>query len=105
MTRLPFVAALFAAAALAACGNDDEGTGGGTPVTNDEASANVTEQLFAGSATSNIPKADEGKSGGALTVLSGGDVDFLDPGRRTTRTRWGSSTHCTAGSTPTPRRT
>ena len=41
----------------------------------------MTDQLFADSATANIPTADEGKPGGKLTVLSAGDVDFLDPGK------------------------
>jgi len=80
MPRLPFLAALAAAAALAACGDDDEGTGGGTPARSDTA-ANVTEQLFAGSATDNLTSPDEVKQGGKLTVLSAGDVDFLDPGK------------------------
>ena len=53
----------------------------GAPIGKGEAAANVTDQLFAGSATANIPKADEGKRGGKLTVLSAGDVDFLDPGK------------------------
>jgi len=80
--RLPFLAALVAAVAVAGCGGDDnEGTpGGGTPARSD-ASGNVTERLFAGSATANLRTPDEGKPGGTLTVLSGGDVDFLDPGK------------------------
>jgi peptide/nickel transport system substrate-binding protein len=82
MPRQPFLAALAAATLLVAgCGGDDDsGTGGGTPARSDSGE-NVTEQLFAGSATENIPKPDEGKRGGTLMVLSGGDVDFLDPGK------------------------
>jgi peptide/nickel transport system substrate-binding protein len=79
MPRLPFLAALTAAALVAGCGGDDvaNGTGGGTPAR----SGNVTEQLFAGSATENLADPGEGKRGGKLTVLSSGDVDFLDPGK------------------------
>jgi peptide/nickel transport system substrate-binding protein len=78
MPRLPFLAALAAAALVAGCGGDDnEGTGGGTPAR----SGNVTDQLFAGSATENIKRPAEGARGGKLTVLSSGDVDFLDPGK------------------------
>jgi peptide/nickel transport system substrate-binding protein len=81
MPRVPFVAAVIAAAAIAGCGGDsDEGTGGGTPARSDS-SENVTEQLFAGSATENLRDPAQGKQGGKLTVLSSGDVDFLDPGK------------------------
>jgi peptide/nickel transport system substrate-binding protein len=81
MPRLPFVAALVAAVLVAGCGDDnDTGTGGGTPARSDS-SENVTEQLFAGSATDNLREAGTGKKGGKLTVLSAGDVDFLDPGK------------------------
>jgi peptide/nickel transport system substrate-binding protein len=81
MRRLPFLAAAIAAVAIAGCGSDnDEGTGGGTPARS-ESSANVTEQLFAGSATDNLRDPAQGKKGGKLTVLSAGDVDFLDPGK------------------------
>jgi peptide/nickel transport system substrate-binding protein len=78
------LAALVAVFGLAACGDDDEETGdtGGTPAQSEEGggeAANATEQLFAGSATENIKSPDEGKKGGKLTVLSGGDVDFMDP--------------------------
>jgi peptide/nickel transport system substrate-binding protein len=80
MPRLPFVAALVAAIAVAGCGDDnDTGTGGGTPARSD--AENITEQLFAGSATDNLREPDAGKKGGKLTVLSSGDVDFLDPGK------------------------
>jgi peptide/nickel transport system substrate-binding protein len=78
MPRGPFLAALAAAALVAGCGGDnDEGPEGGTPAR----SGNVTEQLFAGSATENLARPAEGEPGGKLTVLSAGDVDFLDPGK------------------------
>ena len=75
------LATAAAAALIGACGGDDEGQGGtsGAPVTTDE--ANVTEQLFAGTAMDNRQSPAEGKKGGKLTVLSAGDVDFLDPGK------------------------
>ena len=82
--RLPLAAtALLVAAALAACGSDEgPDGGGGAPLGKDgETAANVTDQLFAGSATANLEQAEEGKRGGKLTVLSSGDVDFLDPGK------------------------
>jgi peptide/nickel transport system substrate-binding protein len=80
MPRLPFVAALVAALAVAGCGDDnDAGTTGGTPARSD--SENITEQLFAGSAADNLREPDAGRKGGKLTVLSAGDVDFLDPGK------------------------
>jgi peptide/nickel transport system substrate-binding protein len=80
--RLPLAAtALIVAAALAACGDDEGGGGDGAPLAKGETAANVTDQLFAGSATANIAEAAEGKRGGTLTVLSAGDVDFLDPGK------------------------
>jgi peptide/nickel transport system substrate-binding protein len=78
MPRLPFLAALAAAALVAGCGGDDnQRPDRGTPA----GSGNVTQQLFAGSATENIKRPDEGRRGGKLTVLSAGDVDFLDPGK------------------------
>jgi peptide/nickel transport system substrate-binding protein len=77
------LAALVAVFGLSACGGDDEESGDtGTPATTEEAGGgeqNVTEQLFAGSATENIKTPDEGKKGGKLTVLSAGDVDYMDP--------------------------
>ncbi len=80
MPRLPFLAALVAAIVVAGCGDgNDTGTAGGTPARS--GSENVTEQLFAGSATENLREPDAGKKGGKLTVLSAGDVDFLDPGK------------------------
>ena len=79
------LACMVAALAFAACGGDDEdeGTGsGGTAAQSEEGGdANVTEQLFAGSAADNRESADEGKKGGKLTVLSAGDVDYMDPGK------------------------
>jgi peptide/nickel transport system substrate-binding protein len=80
--------ALIAVAAclgFAACGGGDDeqgtnGDGGGTPAQSDSG-GNVTEQLFAGSAADNRQKPDEGKKGGKLTVLSAGDVDYIDPGQ------------------------
>jgi peptide/nickel transport system substrate-binding protein len=78
---------MVAALALSACGGDDEEGGdsgtSGTPAQSDggEGSANVTEQLFAGSAADNRDKPDEGKKGGKLTVLAAGDVDYMDPGK------------------------
>ena len=80
------LAALVAVFGLSACGGgDDDETGdtGGTPAQSEEGGSaeNVTEQLFAGSATENIKTPDEGKKGGKLTVLSAGDVDYMDPGK------------------------
>ncbi|MBA2513093.1 MAG: hypothetical protein H0V26_02020 [Solirubrobacterales bacterium] len=78
------LAALSAVLTFGACGgaDDKESAGGdaGTPAQS-EGGANITEQLFAGSAVDNIAKPDEGKKGGKLTVLSAGDVDYLDPGK------------------------
>jgi peptide/nickel transport system substrate-binding protein len=82
-TLLALVAVL-AAFGFAACGGDEEetDTSGGTPAqTADAEGANLTEQLFAGSAADNRNNADEGKKGGKLTVLSAGDVDYMDPGQ------------------------
>jgi peptide/nickel transport system substrate-binding protein len=81
------LACMVAALAFAACGGDDEEEGGdaGAPVTQEEGdgggAANITEELFAGSAADNRQSADEGKKGGKLTVLSAGDVDYMDPGK------------------------
>ncbi len=80
MRRLSFLAACAAATALVACGGDDGGSpSSGTPA--QTGSDNPTEQLFAGSATANLKNPAQGKRGGTLTVLSAGDVDFLDPGK------------------------
>src|SRR5215218_1062282 len=78
------LAALVALLGLGACGgdDDDEGTEGGTPAQTEEGGENVTEQLFAGTAAENRANPTEGaKKGGKLTVLSEGDVDYLDPGK------------------------
>jgi peptide/nickel transport system substrate-binding protein len=78
------LAALVALVGFSACGDDDdEGDTGGTPATSSEGGSaeNVTEQLFAGTALDNIQDPAQGKKGGKLTVLSGGDVDYMDPGQ------------------------
>ena len=81
------LAGMVAALAFAACGGDDETEGGGdsgTPAQSDDgggAEQSVTDQLFAGTALENRKSPDEGKQGGKLTVLSSGDVDYLDPGK------------------------
>ncbi|MGI8779257.1 MAG: ABC transporter substrate-binding protein [Solirubrobacteraceae bacterium] len=78
------LAAVVALLGLGACGGDDEESGdtGGTPAqTSDGGDGNVTEQLFAGTARDNIANPAEGKKGGKLTVLSAGDVDYMDPGK------------------------
>ena len=98
MTRSLFktllaLAALVALLGLGACGGDDDepagGGDGGTPAQSEEGGANVTEELFAGSATENRANPDEGKKGGKLTVLSGGDVDYMDPGKTYYSYAWG----------------
>jgi peptide/nickel transport system substrate-binding protein len=90
LKTLMALAAIVAALGFSACGgSDDEGTtsgnSGGTPAQTPEGggeSANITEQLFAGTARDNIANPTEGgKKGGKLTVLSGGDVDYMDPGK------------------------
>jgi peptide/nickel transport system substrate-binding protein len=77
------LAALVALFGLAACGGDDEESGddGGTPAQTEEGGGgNITEQLFAGSAADNRANpAEGGQKGGTLTVLSAGDVDYMDP--------------------------
>jgi len=76
------LAALVALLGLGACGGDDDegGEQGGTPAQTEEGGGNITEQLFAGSAADNRANpAEGGKKGGKLTVLSAGDVDYLDP--------------------------
>jgi peptide/nickel transport system substrate-binding protein len=80
------LAALVALLGVSACGGDDDESSdtGGTPATSEEGGAaaeNVTEQLFAGTALDNIKDPAQGKKGGSLTVLSGGDVDYMDPGK------------------------
>jgi peptide/nickel transport system substrate-binding protein len=86
MSRSPLrsslaLGALVALIGFGACGGDDEGPTGGTPAQTGDAEQNVTEQLFAGSATDNRADAAAGKKGGKLIVLSGGDVDYMDPGK------------------------
>jgi peptide/nickel transport system substrate-binding protein len=78
------LAAIVAVLGLGACGGgggETSSDSGGTPAqSSDGASANATEQLFAGSAMDNIANPTEGgKKGGKLTVLSAGDVDYMDP--------------------------
>jgi len=76
--------AVLAVFSLAACGSDDEDDTGGSPATGQDAGTggeNITEQLFAGSATDNLDDPDAGKKGGKITILSGGDVDYMDPGK------------------------
>ena len=82
---MPLVAVL-AALFLVACGSDDdsgdEGDTGGTPATTQsESGGSVTDELFAGSATENIKDPAGGEKGGTITILSGGDVDYMDPGK------------------------
>jgi peptide/nickel transport system substrate-binding protein len=77
------LAALGFAFVFAACGgSDDESGGGGTPASGSGGDTSVTDQLFAGTAADNRKNPEEGgKKGGKLTVLSGGDVDYMDPGK------------------------
>ena len=62
------LAAMVAVLGLAACGGDDDESGdtGGTPAQTGDGgeSANVTEQLFAGTARDNIQDPAQGKKGG-----------------------------------------
>jgi peptide/nickel transport system substrate-binding protein len=74
--------ALVTLLGIGACGGNDESTNGGTPAqSSGGGEKNVTEQLFAGSAADNRADPAEGKKGGKLTVLSAGDVDYMDPGK------------------------
>ena len=67
---------------VGACGGNDESTSGGTPAqSSGGGDKSVTEQLFAGSAADNRADPAAGKKGGKLTVLSAGDVDYMDPGK------------------------
>jgi peptide/nickel transport system substrate-binding protein len=79
------LAALVTLFGFSACGDDEEegSDTGGTPAQTEEggASENVTEQLFAGTALDNIKDPAQGTKGGKLTVLAGGDVDYMDPGQ------------------------
>ena len=68
-TKLRWLLALGLVAALAlvsACGGDDDG-GGGTSAESDQFPAPTAAP-------------DGAKEGGELTVLAGGDVDYIDPG-------------------------
>jgi peptide/nickel transport system substrate-binding protein len=78
------LASLVAVLGLGACGGNDDETGdkGGTPATSNAGGGNITEKLFAGTATDNRANPTEGgKKGGKLTILSSGDVDYMDPGK------------------------
>ena len=81
------LAAVAALLGISACGGDDnESSDSGTPAQSDEGSTasggeSVTDKLFAGTAVDNIADPAQGKKGGKLTVLSGGDVDYMDPGK------------------------
>ncbi|MEJ7892047.1 MAG: ABC transporter substrate-binding protein [Solirubrobacteraceae bacterium] len=82
-TMLALVA-VFAALFVAACGSEDSGSDSdsGTPAqTQEESGGSATEELFAGSATDNLENPEDGVKGGKITILSGGDVDFMDPGK------------------------
>src|SRR4051812_38982878 len=83
--RGPALAAVLACLTIAACGgsgNGESGTsGGGSPATTAGGGGNITEKLFAGTAADNRKNPDQGKKGGKLTVLSAGDVDYMDPGQ------------------------
>ena len=61
---------VIAALALAACGSDDDDGGGGD--------AAAVSDVAEGTAAEN--EAGPGKRGGKVTMLSAGDVDFIDPG-------------------------
>jgi peptide/nickel transport system substrate-binding protein len=77
--------AVAAVLGLGACGgSDDKSSDSGTSAQSSSGSSagpNPTEELFAGSATDNIEDPAQGKKGGKLTVLSAGDVDYMDPGK------------------------
>ena len=80
------LAAVAALLGISACGGDDsESSDSGTPATSEEGAPSggesVTDQLFAGTALDNIKDPAQGKKGGKLTVLSSGDVDYMDPGK------------------------
>ncbi len=79
------LAALVVVLGLGACGGDDEDSGdsGGTPAQSSEGGdGNITEELFKGSAADNRANPTEGgKKGGKFTLLSAGDVDYMDPGK------------------------
>jgi peptide/nickel transport system substrate-binding protein len=74
---------LIAAFTVAACGSGGEEKSSGTSASTggSGASGNVTEELFAGSGADNRKDPAQGKKGGTITMLSSGDVDYLDPGK------------------------
>ncbi|CAA9507230.1 MAG: Oligopeptide ABC transporter, periplasmic oligopeptide-binding protein OppA [uncultured Solirubrobacteraceae bacterium] len=77
-------AVLAATLGLAACGGDEgeqAQTPGSDPAASGSGDGNVTEELFAGTAADNRQNPDEGKRGGKLTMISNGDVDYIDPGQ------------------------
>jgi peptide/nickel transport system substrate-binding protein len=81
------LAAVAALLGISACGGDDnESSDSGTPAQSDDSGSassgdeSVTDKLFAGTAVDNMQDPAQGKKGGKLTVLSGGDVDYMDPG-------------------------
>ena len=81
-TLLALVAAV-AVLALGACGGDDDESSdqGGTPAQS-AGGGNVTEKLFAGTAADNRANPTKGgKKGGTFTILSAGDVDYMDFGK------------------------
>ena len=77
------LAAVVALLGLGACGGDDGDAPGGTAARSAGGGAElgITEQLFAGGASDNRRDPAAGREGGKLTVLSAGDVDYLDPGK------------------------
>jgi peptide/nickel transport system substrate-binding protein len=84
LRMLPALAALIVVLGLGACGGGDEqaSNSGGTPAQGASGGANITEKLFAGTAADNRANPTEGaKKGGKLTILSSGDVDYMDPGK------------------------
>ncbi len=78
MRPLLAAALLVAALALAACGGDDD-SGGGDGTNPEGGGGGQIEQLTQGTATENDP--NSGKKGGSVTMLSAGDVDYIDPGQ------------------------
>src|SRR5215218_5077228 len=83
VSRKPLVViGMLAVLGLAACGGSDD-SASGTPAQSGSSSSgeSVTDKLFAGTATANRADLTEGKKGGKLTVLAGGDVDYMDPGK------------------------
>jgi peptide/nickel transport system substrate-binding protein len=82
LTRvLMAVAAVLATFVVAACGggNDNGGGGGGGGGASTGQQASGPGSLLKGTASSNT--GEEGKRGGKITMLTAGDVDFIDPGR------------------------